>query len=160
MRSELTLRNQSVARTLPLSDFSLSIWDTLLGLNLFSIRLSDLGCLILISLCTHSSRTLPPHPLRPTGSQNLGASCSAPSFHLCKLHCRAKDDTGFSASFLPSLGTSSFATSFVPLISLPVFRSLSFLLRYFSLFCSRLLCLLSSQRGNIEICLPELYYVM
>ncbi len=46
-----------MARTFPLSDFSLSVWDALLlGLNLSSIRLSDLCCLILISLSTHNCK--------------------------------------------------------------------------------------------------------
>ena len=101
----------------------------------------------------YSSRTLLPHPLHPTGSWNLGLGCSAASFYLCKPHCRAKDDSKFSASYLPSLVTSSFATSFALIITLAVFRFLSFL------FLTYFICLLSpplsSFRAN-EVCLPEL----
>src|SRR6266478_7854199 len=104
-------------------------------------------------LANHSSRILLPHPHHPTGSQNLGLGCSAASFYLCKPHCRAKDDSKFSASYLPSLVTSSFATSFALIITLAVFRFLSFL------FLTYFICLLSpplsSFRAN-EVCLPEL----
>jgi len=51
-----------MARTFPLSDFSLSVRDALLlGLNLSSIRLFDLCCLILISLSTHNCKRQTTH---------------------------------------------------------------------------------------------------